>query len=82
MHDFRVNRGGFSKRKWVIWGLNGEIPRENTRFSKKWGIFSEKMQDFVVKRGIFQEKTLDFGVKRGILEEKMHDFKSNGVFFK
>ena len=29
MHDFRDN-GVFSKRKWVIWGLNGEIPRENT----------------------------------------------------
>ena len=56
----------------------GNFARENAWFFVKWGIFHQKMRDFLVKSVIFEDKMqCFFWVKWGIFQEKMRDFWLN-----
>ena len=67
--DFRLN-GGFEKRKRVIFAYMGDLRRENSWFSLKWGILEEKTRDFRVKWRILEEKTRDFRLNGGFAKRK------------
>ena len=71
--DFHL-KGGFSKRKRLIFTKIDDSQRENVRFSLKWGFDEGKTCDFWLNVGFLKRKLAVFCVNWGICKEKMRDF--------